>query len=438
MGLWKQLTRSKYRYYATLELPLMAIEEIKLVLSDKKLGWKYKTKAMRSACTICCDQKRSDIEITQVVKRLIDSFILCLRSNNQLVVREACVCIATMAKERNVCLKGVVGKLLKTCWELLDVKIELIKYSAAQCLKIVIKYVPDDSDNKYLKTLIQGTNLADFTSVRQSCFECIVVMILRAGNPNNGQRGSDFWKRIKKIIVDGVHSQEEEVRDYAFHCLYAFEKSAPTKASFLMEQLEDSIIREYNIATNTRHDLFSDTDSVKSEIILSPDPIITEDDEKEIPPSNQQQQQDEFEDVIVPTPVPSNEALPSSLEGRTAQIEEIYNKLDGANSGSLNRFKAMSFLKELMNVNMRNAEVILSGLDLQNEDGKRGQFSKKMLTNWAYFHSPEMEPNPLLHEHAESMQWLTLRRDGLIKRKHSILNCCIWKRLIRIMQLFMI
>ena len=38
----------------------------------------------------------------------------------------------------------------------------------------LLEYVPDDKDNKYLKTLIQGTMLTDFGSVRQSCFECIV------------------------------------------------------------------------------------------------------------------------------------------------------------------------------------------------------------------------------------------------------------------------
>merc|ERR1712048_732647 len=157
---------------------------------------------------------------------------------------------------------------------------------------------------------------------------------------------------------------------------------------------------------------------------MSPDPIATggyaEDDEKEIP-QNPYAADKVDEDVIVertaPTPIPSNEALPSSLEERTAQIEEIYKKLDTETNGYLNRFKAMTFLKQLMNVNMRNAEIILSGLDLQNEDGKRGQFSKEMLTNWAYFHSPEMEPNPLLHQEAESMHWLTLRKDGLEKRK---------------------
>merc|ERR1712176_127811 len=137
-------------------------------------------------------------------------------------------------------------------------------------------------------------------------------------------------------------------------------------------------MREYNMATkdtSTRSLFLSDTESVKSEIIMSPDPIATggyaEDDEKEIP-QNPYAADKVDEDVIVertaPTPIPSNEALPSSLEERTAQIEEIYKKLDAESNGYLNRFKAMTFLKQLMRVDMRNAEIILSGLDLQNED----------------------------------------------------------------------
>merc|ERR1712154_530381 len=74
--------------------------------------------------------------------------------------------------------------------------------------------------------------------------------------------------------------------------------------------------------------------------------------------------------------------------------------------------------KELMNVNMRNAEIILTGLDKE----RTGKFTKQQLTNWAYFHSPEMEPNPLLHEKAESMNWLTLRREGLEQRKELYLS----------------
>ena len=159
--LWKQLGRQKYRYYATLEAP-MSVEEIKATIIDKKSLWKEKTSAMRCACTMICDNKRKDQEVTAMIKKLIDALIAALRNNNQLVVREACITVATMAKERTSCLKGVVGKLLKTCWELLDVKIPLIKFSAGECLKIVIKYVPDDSDNKYLKTLVQGTMLHDF------------------------------------------------------------------------------------------------------------------------------------------------------------------------------------------------------------------------------------------------------------------------------------
>eukprot|EP01084_Bolivina_argentea_P268457 455974_1 len=253
--LWKQLGRQKYKYYATLE-PLMNLNEMKTILSDKKCLWKNKTRAMRSACTTICNTKLKDSDATGFIKKLIDALIIALRSNNQIVVREACITVATMAKERTICLKPVVGKLLKTCWELLDVQIALIKFSAGECLKIVIKYVPDDSDNKYLKTLIQGTMLQDFSSVRQSCYECIIVMILRAGNPNNTM-GNDFWKRIKQIIIDGVQSNEQEVKDYAYHCLYAFEKASYQKAQRVIEalqSLDSNIIKQYKKAVSVNDD----------------------------------------------------------------------------------------------------------------------------------------------------------------------------------------
>ena len=521
--LWKQLGRQKYRYYATLE-PTMSLEEIKATIIDKKASWQEKTRAMRCACTMICDQKRKENEVTQMIKKLIDALIAALRSNNQLVVREACISVATMAKERTVCLKGVVGKLLKTCWELLDVKIPLIKFSAGECLKIVIKYVPDDSDNKYLKTLVQGTMLHDFSSVRQSCYECIIVMILRAGNPNNTM-GNDFWKRIKQIIIDGVSSQETEVKDYAYHCLYAFEKASPQKAQRVLESLDQNIVNEYKKAVfadddnasnssiepspspqpeekqsnndnnNDNNDNDNDNEQepeptqIKPPTVVgikpeTPTPIQTnettptsngspspsqsqsptkkskvtwppkknDDDKKDqerkpilqkrnsgpgtptgasrfkITPKKRQSRtlingkapisQSNGNNngggmtITLSTPIPSNDTLSTSYEERTKQIEDIYNSLDNGNQGSLNRFKAMKFLKELMNVNMRNAEIILSGLDSK----KTNKFTKDMLRNWSYIHSPEMEPNPLLHQEAESIGWLTLRRPGLEKR----------------------
>eukprot|EP01084_Bolivina_argentea_P268458 455978_1 len=354
-----------------------------------------------------------------------------------------------MAKERTICLKPVVGKLLKTCWELLDVQIALIKFSAGECLKIVIKYVPDDSDNKYLKTLIQGTMLQDFSSVRQSCYECIIVMILRAGNPNNTM-GNDFWKRIKQIIIDGVQSNEQEVKDYAYHCLYAFEKASYQKAQRVIEalqSLDSNIIKQYKKAVSVNddeQDIQSISTSPKDKQLekeeeeeevkvkiekdsnnTPPKPINTvveiDEDEKEQPQNdgNKNKKSQIFPEsngrnrtVELTTPVPSNPSLSTSYEQRGKEIQNIYNKLDENNKGELNRFKAMKFLKELMNVNMRNAEIILTGLDSK----KTGKFTQEMLTNWAYAHSPEMEPNPILHKEAEQSGWLTLKKSGLENR----------------------
>merc|ERR1719445_365329 len=116
--------------------------------------------------------------------------------------------------------------------------------------------------------------------------------------------------------------------------------------------------------------------------------------------------------VELETPVPTNEELESGMEERTKQIRDIYDGLDVNELGHLSRFQAMTFLRQLMNVNMRNAEIILSGLDKERTD----KFSYDQLTEWTYAHSPEMEPNPLLHAKADETGWLTLTRPGLEKR----------------------
>ena len=116
--------------------------------------------------------------------------------------------------------------------------------------------------------------------------------------------------------------------------------------------------------------------------------------------------------IELETPVPTNEELETGMEERTKQIREVYEKLDENGEGWINRFKAMTFLQELMKVNMRNAEIILSGLDRERTD----KFSEDILTEWTYAHSPEMDPNPLLQKKAMEVGWVTLTRPGLEKR----------------------
>ncbi len=59
---------------------------MKEILNDKKSSWKDKTRAMRSACTIMTDSKLKDIDATGLVTKLMDSLIMALRRNNQIVV----------------------------------------------------------------------------------------------------------------------------------------------------------------------------------------------------------------------------------------------------------------------------------------------------------------------------------------------------------------
>lgn len=257
--------------------------------------------------------------------------------------------------------------------------------------------------------------------------------------------------------------------------LYAFEKVEPQRAQRLLNELEDETVSEYHrvVSGDTEserspspthsvssqifypqhnhntfapppsatHSEFGDTEQIEEGdaepgaspleqhhvITEQPPPIATghvvvstpdgNDDEKGMNGHEAQQlskrsNSEGMFKVELETPVPTNEELEVGMEGRTKQIREIYDKLDENGDGWVNRFKAMTFLKQLMNVNMRNAEIILSGLDNQRTD----KFTHDMLTEWTYAHSPEMEPNPLLHAKADETGWLTLTRPGLEKR----------------------
>jgi len=199
---------------------------------------------MRICVSIITNSKTKDAEAQQTMKKAMEGFVVALSSGNQLVVREACISIARMTKVKPISMKGAVGKLLQIGWELLDVQVPLIPFSAHQCLRSVIRFVPDNSDNLILRTIIQGTTLKDYPHVQRSCYDCLNVIIQRPPNPaatptsptSQPQLSNEVLTKTTDVVIDGLQSAEKEVLEMVFKCLSTLEVINAEKSSGIIKK----------------------------------------------------------------------------------------------------------------------------------------------------------------------------------------------------------
>lgn len=387
--LWKMLSKGKYVHAtANDDDEYMSIAEIKVILVDKHTDWRQKSKCLRHAVLQIADPKRKGWESGRMMKELVPVLVTTLRSNNQMIVRDTCLTIAIITKSKKQHVKNVIAQLLKTCWELLDKNLPLITFSARFCLRLMIKYVPDDNNNKYLQTLLQGTTLKEFEAVRNSCYECILILIRKASNEQN----NDFWKCIRDCISRAIAVDEvnDDVKEWGYKCLAAFEKSNLKKAKRFIDSLDSRCQKEYRLR-NRKSSNFSDVDD-----------DVTADDEN-----------DNKSAETVSKPTRGSIILSRIYSERKEQLDEAFDAYDDMGEGWLSNTRCMQFLRNVMNIEYEEAMVIIKGLDSKSD----GHITKPRLLKWVFLHSPEMNPNPLLQKDAKIYGWTVSRVVKLEMRK---------------------
>ena len=168
-----------------------------------------------------------------------------LRETNGIVVRSVCVTISYIAKACGKQMRSVIGRFMGVLWELLNVSVDLVPESAHQCSKILIKWVPDNSQNSILKTVIQGAMLIGWNEVRIACFEYLSILIEKAGKASADKVTADFWKRCRDGIKSGLNETNVDIRKAALKALHILEQTNALKASRLTDTLNAALVIEY-------------------------------------------------------------------------------------------------------------------------------------------------------------------------------------------------
>ena len=153
--LWKELmSKKKYTHFPAVEGPFYSdgqLDNYKAILKNKGSDFKDQMTSLR-----CCSDAISNSDVSandskQRLVKLVPGFLSALRSKNQYIVRVACLCLADIAKSKKDKCRSSVAKILNVCWEVLDSKSELAAYSSSMLSKCLLKYVPDDADNKVFR-----------------------------------------------------------------------------------------------------------------------------------------------------------------------------------------------------------------------------------------------------------------------------------------------
>jgi len=244
--LWEELKKDEVEQMESSdENSSMEMDDINMNLADKGTLWREKSHVMRVALDEITNINVNDEEKQQMIKKVTKGFMDALRSEDERVIFSTCYTLARLSKAVTEHMRGHVGKLLRVLWELLDETSPLILYCAHQCVTMLIRFIPDSSDNMILKTIVQGTVLKGFDTVQRSCFDSLTVLIERSAKDSVN---NEFWVKVKEAITEGVKLTNTDTKTRAFQALMTFEEVQPVQGTKFVESLDANIRAEYTKA----------------------------------------------------------------------------------------------------------------------------------------------------------------------------------------------
>eukprot|EP01084_Bolivina_argentea_P275439 469741_1 len=387
--LWKPLmSKKKYTHFSTIEGPYSE-DQLKTILKDKTAEFKDQITALRVCGDMIADPNIKDREAKKLLITLLPGLLAALRSNNPYIVRVACLVLSDVAKAKKANVKTQVAKILNVCWEVYDSKEELAAFSALKLSKVMLKYVPDDAENKVLKTLIQGTNLKDFDAVQRGCFEGIKVYIRKAGNPKAKVKpNKDFWELTKKLISEGLASGDETRKQRCYELLVAYEKANANKAARITNCFNNKQEAEYSAVKGG-----GKADDAGG-------------DEKE---EEEEERQEWQPDVSKRGP----RDLSRDYDERKEELGESFDAYDDEGEGYISNDRCRQFIRDLFDVTGTDADIACKGLDTKLD----GCITKPRMLKWSLAHSwKKVKKNPYLDKEGIAFGYKSSRKERLEQR----------------------
>mmetsp|Transcript_25817 Transcript_25817/g.42177 ORF Transcript_25817/g.42177 Transcript_25817/m.42177 type:complete len:554 (+) Transcript_25817:75-1736(+) len=388
------MTKKKYTHFGAMQV--YSLDEIVSVLKNKASSFSDMMTALRCAANMAADPLvKKDAESKKIIIKLLPGLVQSLKHDNAFVVRVACLCIADIAKSKKGNLKSGVSRLLNCCWELFDHKAVLASYSASMLSKALLKYVPDDDENKVLKTLIQGTQLKDFDSVQRGCYDGIMVYLKKAGNPKaKSKPNKEFYQLIVKTIEDGLKSDDKATKERCYQCLALLEKANTKKAQLITQKFTVQQQSEFESVQNGGGIDDAGGDDAKEQ----------EEDAKDA-----EERMPWEPDVSKRGP----RELSRDYDERKEQLNESFDAYDDDGEGYMSTDRTQQFLRDLFEVTGQDADIAIKGLDAKME----GRVAKAKMMKWALLHSwNKVRKNPMLEQQGQQYGYKSSRKERLQER----------------------
>ena len=337
--IWNEIMKKKkYLHFRTIEGPY-STDQLKSILKNKNSEFKDKMTALRCCCDMIADPNVKDKDSKQLFVKVLPGLLAALRCKNQYVVRQASITLADIAKSKKKNLQSQVAKILNVCWEVFDSKSLLASYSTNMLSKALLKFVPDDADNKVLKTLIQGTQLKDFEAVQNGCYDGINVYLKKAANPKAKIKPTkDFWELVKNVIVEGIKSNDKIRKQRCYQLLVNYEKANDKKAQ--------RITATFNVEQEKEYENVKDGGNI--------------DDEKD--EQEETEKPEEKEERAIWEPDKSKRGpreLSRDYDERKEQLNESFDAYDDEGEGFISNDRARQFMRDLFDITGVDSDIAI-------------------------------------------------------------------------------
>lgn len=269
---FRKLLSCTYLYDSELaESKVMSFPEIQKLLRHTNSKWEERIQAMRDFVIKTNQTKYTEEKFNKEFRKVKEPFCIQLKDRRSAVVREAAMAIGHMAINRSIQMTRWAPRLIQILFECARLKIEAISKAADDCIKCIVKHVPDKEPQwPILSRLTTGCEDAN-VDVRRFAMQYLTILI----EGYLGERDSPFeevWMRLKVLLEkprNGLKDADEQVRFSAYGLLARGELAGVSEAGLIVSRLRGVRKRTYMKQKDKLRK------AGRAQVILSKDPMAS-------------------------------------------------------------------------------------------------------------------------------------------------------------------
>jgi len=198
-----------------------SVPEIHKALEGTSAKWKLRIQAMRDFVKKANKPKISGQKFQDEFKKVKEAFCIQLKDRRSQVAREAAIALGKLAIIRYNEMTRWASRLIEVLFECARMKVEVISMSADNCIKCIIKHVPDAKRKFPILTRLISAAQETNVDVRRFAFQYLTIV----SDQYIEERGAfpkPIWKRLEALLTHnkfGLNDATQQVRFLAYGIL---------------------------------------------------------------------------------------------------------------------------------------------------------------------------------------------------------------------------